>query len=232
MQYHIKRCTAPCVGYVDKESYLANVKHAVLFLQGKNNEVIDELAKKMEQASQALEYETAARIRDQIVSLRRIQEKQYITSYRGNTDVIGVVSSLGAACLHVLTIRAGRLIGTKSYFPAMPKNESDIDVLTAFLPQYYLNPVRSEALPDHVLLNIKLPERQWIQDALSEKSGKKIIFSDHCKGKNLQWLKMAAENAKHALQGHLAGRANVYRRIGSITTSVSVSEYSATLRVF
>lgn len=232
LQYHIKRCTAPCVGYVDRETYAENVKHAVLFLQGKNNLVIDELAKKMEEASANLDFETAARIRDQIISLRRIQEKQYISSYQGNADVIAIASGLGEACIHVLTIRNGQLIGTKSYFPNMPKGETDIDVLTAFLPQYYLNPIRSQVVPSKVLLNLKLPERQWIQDALSEELGKKIIFSDTTRGKNLQWLKMAFTNAEHTLAAHLAGKASIYRRMQALQQALNLPNIPQRLECF
>jgi excinuclease ABC subunit C len=232
LQYYIKRCTAPCVGYIEPAEYLKNVKLAVLFLQGKNSVVIDELAAQMEKASESLDFEAAARYRDQIVSLRRIQEKQYIHSYRGNTDVIAISSAAGVATIHVLTIRTGRLIGTKSYFPNMPKQTTDIEVLSAFLPQYYLNPIRSEAIPDRVLLNIELPDRQWIQDALSEKLAKKIIFSDQVRGQNRQWLKMALTNAEQALNSHLAGKASVYRRLEALQQSLGLANLPQRLECF
>ncbi|MBA2655160.1 MAG: excinuclease ABC subunit UvrC [Gammaproteobacteria bacterium] len=232
LQYHIKRCTAPCVGYIDAPTYQENVKYAVLFLEGKNNQVIDELASKMDKAALALEYEMAARVRDQIVSLRRIQEKQYITSYRGDTDVVALASRMSEACIHVLTIRGGQLIGTKSYFPNMPKNTTDGEILSAFLPQYYLNPIRSQALPSRVLLNIELNEREWIQDALSEKLGKRMIFSDQCRGKNLQWLKMARANAEHTLESHLAGKASVFRRMEALQQALNLTNIPQRMECF
>lgn len=208
------------------------MKHAVLFLEGKNNQVIDELVKKMEQASINLEYETAARIRDQIASLRRIQEKQYITSYKGNTDVVAIAAKLGEACIHVLTIRNGQLIGTKSYFPNTPKNETSAEILAAFLPQYYLNPIRREVIPSRVLLNIHLTDRQWIQDALSEKLDKKIEFLSQCRGKNLQWLKMADTNATHTLEAHLAGKASVFRRMEALQQALNLPNIPQRLECF
>lgn len=232
LQYYIKRCTAPCVGYIDPPHYLKNVELAVLFLQGKNTQVIDELVKQMEDASSALDFETAARIRDQIVSLRRIQEKQYIHSYHGNTDVIAISSAAGIAVIYVLTIRSGRLIGSKSYFPNMPKNSSDVEVLSAFLPQYYLNPIRSEALPESVLLNIELPEKEWIQDALSEKLNKKIVFKDQVRGKNRQWIKMASTNAQQVLNSHLAGKASVYRRLEALQKVLGLANIPQRLECF
>lgn len=223
LQYYIKRCTAPCVGYIGAEAYLDNVRLAVLFLQGKNNQVIDELARQMEEAAVGLDYEAAARYRDQIVSLRRIQEKQYIHGYRGNTDVIAISTDIGSAAIHVLTIRNGRLIGTKSYFPNVPKHDSSVDILSAFLPQYYLNPIRQDAIPDRVLINIELLEKQWIEEALSEKLGKKIVFSDKVRGQNRQWLKMAQANAEQSLHSHLAGKASVFKRLEAMQQALNLA---------
>ncbi len=208
------------------------LKHAVLFLQGKNNKVIDELAKKMDEFSEKQDYETAARYRDQIVSLRRIQEKQYIQSNHGNIDVVAIAGASGEANIHVLTIRNGHLIGSKSYFPNIPKHEKEIEILQAFLPQYYLNPVRSESLPDRVLLNIKLPERLWIEDALSEQLHKKIVFSDQLRGQNRQWIKMAMTNALQTLQSHLAGKASIYRRLETLQQVLNLANVPQRLECF
>ncbi len=232
LQYHIKRCTAPCVGYIDAKSYSIHVNYAILFLEGKNKLVINELVGKMEAAAEILEYENAARFRDQIVNLRRIQEKQYMMNSEGNIDVVAISSQMGEACIHVLTIRSGRLIGTKSYFPATAKLNSEEEVLSAFLPQYYLNPIRGESIPDRVLLNILLTDRQWIQDALSEKLTKKIRFSDQYKGKNRQWIKMASANALHNLQAHLAGKANIYRRLESLQQTFNLANIPSRLECF
>lgn len=232
LQYHIKRCTAPCVGLVDQAVYRKNVEHAVLFLEGKNDLVINELVEKMEDASQRLEFEQAAKLRDQISSLRRIQEKQYITSYKGDTDIVAIACRLGEACIHVLTIRAGRLIGTKSYFPYMPKNEASNEVLSVFLPQYYLNPIRKDVVPQQVLLNLKLSDREWIQNALTESLGKKITFIDQCRGKNRQWLKMAETNADHTLEAHLAGKASVYRRMEALQHALGLANIPNRLECF
>jgi excinuclease ABC subunit C len=232
LQYHIKRCTAPCVGYIDAKSYLNNVKHAVLFLEGKNSEIIEDLAKKMEASSTNLEYEVAARYRDQIISLRRIQEQQYVNSHGGNTDVIAIASAINVICIQVLSIRNGRLIGSKSYFPNTPKGVDESEVLSAFLPQYYLNPIRGEVLPERVLLNIKLPDKEWIEAALSEKLQKKISFSDVVRGKNRQWLKMAITNAEHTLQSQLAGKASYYRRMEALQQAFHLANMPQRLECF
>jgi excinuclease ABC subunit C len=234
LQYYIKRCTAPCVGYIDRNAYFANVKHAVLFLEGRDNQVIDELITQMDAASSKLEYEHAARIRDQITRLRQTQENQCINlaNHHENTDVIAIVARLGEACIHVLTIRVGRLIGTKSYFPHMPKDEVDSEVLSAFLPQYYLNPIRREVIPNRVLLNIKLKDKKWIQNALSEIVGKKVVFSDQYHGKNSQWITMAYTNADYALGGHLAGKASVFRRMEALQQALNLTNIPQRLECF
>jgi excinuclease ABC subunit C len=232
LQYHIKRCTAPCVGYIDAKSYLNNVKHAVLFLEGKNSEIIEDLAKKMEASSANLEYEVAARYRDQIISLRRIQERQYVNSHAGNTDVIAIASAINVVCIQVLSIRNGRLIGSKSYFPNIPKGVDEPEVLSAFLPQYYLNPIRGEVLPERVLLNIKLPDKEWIEAALSEKLQKKISFADVVRGKNRQWLQMAITNAEHTLQSQLAGKASYYRRMEALQQAFHLANMPQRLECF
>lgn len=235
LQYHIKRCTAPCVGYVQPAEYAENVNHAVMFLRGKNTEIINELVSKMEACAEKQDYEMAARYRDQIISLRRTQEKQYIYSSKGNIDVVAVATCVGGASIHVLTIRNGQLIGSKSYFPHMPKEETEETggvVLEAFIPQYYLNPVRRDSLPDRVLLNIMLPEREWIQDALYESLSKKIIFSDQVRTQNRQWVKMAAMNAEQTLQSHLAGKANLYRRLEELQRVLGLANLPQRLECF
>ncbi|MDE2088788.1 MAG: excinuclease ABC subunit UvrC, partial [Gammaproteobacteria bacterium] len=120
LQYQIERCSAPCVGLIDKEAYQRDVRHAVLFLQGKSREVSDELVTRMDAASKALEFEEAARLRDQIASLRRVQEQQYVSGTGGDLDVVAAVAREGFACVQVFYIRGGRNLGNKTLFPRAP----------------------------------------------------------------------------------------------------------------
>lgn len=212
LQYFIKRCTAPCVGYVDTQNYHQQVDHAVLFLQGKSNQIVETLAKQMEQASEALNFEVAAHLRDQIVALRRVQEHQYVMGDEGDADVIVAMERAKYICIEMLYIRAGRLIGSKAYFPKVPEGTTLEESLGAFLPQYYLDSTHSESIPERIILNFKLAEQEWLQAALSEQYKKKIIFVSQPRGKTRQWLQIALTNAKQALNRHVVDKANYYHR--------------------
>ena len=126
LQYQIQRCTAPCVNLVTKAEYAAQVHLAKLFLSGDSHRVIEELAAQMETAAGKLEFERAAELRDRIATLKRVQAKQFIEGERGNVDVIGCAYDGGAACLQVAFIRAGRNLGSRSYFPARPQERRRI----------------------------------------------------------------------------------------------------------
>ena len=116
LQYQIKRCTAPCVGRVDREQYAADVAHTVMFLEGRSSQVVDGLVTDMEAASIAQDYEQAAVYRDQIASLRRVQEKQYISNERGDVDIVACLTDKGNACVQVFYIRGGRNLGNAVFF--------------------------------------------------------------------------------------------------------------------
>src|SRR5690606_3844059 len=129
LQYQIKRCSAPCVGLVSPEAYAKDVRHVEMFLEGKSATVIDELVRQMEAASEQLEFERAAQIRDRIATLRKIQERQHIAGEKGDLDVIACVSKDGLACVQVFFFRKGLSLGNKSFFPKMPLDMSEADVL-------------------------------------------------------------------------------------------------------
>lgn len=216
LQYYIQRCTAPCVGYVDVATYQANVHLAVLFLQGKNQEVINELVKKMDIAAENLAFEDAARYRDQIASLRRVQERQYVEGEEGDIDVIGIAHEAEEYCLQVLFIRGGRLLGNKPYFVPVLAGTVAEETLAAFLPQYYLNTVRGELLPAKVIVGLKLADKDWIAAALSQELAQKIEIITQPRGKERQWLQLATTNAKYALASHQAERNHFYERFEAL----------------
>jgi excinuclease ABC subunit C len=219
LQYFIERCTAPCVGYIDKEAYQQNVRLAELFLLGKNSEIIETLAKKMEEASGRLDYEAASLFRDQIVSLRRIQQQQGVSGQAGDIDVIAAAVNTNQLCIQVLYIRGGRLLGNKAYFPDTHGSSSVEEALSAFLPQYYLDSARGEAIPQKIIINKKLEDATWIAAALSEQLGKQIRLTDKPRGKERKWYGLALTNAQQALQTHLAGKANMYQRFENLQSA-------------
>ena len=232
LQYQIKRCTAPCVNYIDEKTYADNVRHTIMFLEGKNNTVIEELGKRMEEASTNKEYELAAIYRDQIVHLRRTQEQQYVATQSGNTDVIAIISEFGEVCVEILFIRGGRLIGNKAFFPKVPESIDLDDVLTAFLPQYYLNAARGDEVPKQIIMNIPLKDKDWIESALSEELKKKIKIISNVRTTNRQWLTMAQTNGLHALNHHIAGKKNSYIRMEALQHSLHLPNIPQRMECF
>ncbi|MEN8180456.1 MAG: excinuclease ABC subunit UvrC, partial [Pseudomonadota bacterium] len=166
LQYQIKRCTAPCVDLITAEDYAEDVQHAVLFLQGKANQVVNDLVRRMEQASQALAFEKAALYRDQIQSLRRVQERQYVSGEGGDLDIIALATQGNSACVQVFFIRSGRNLGNKAFFPTAPVGAGEQDVLSAFVSQYYLEkPVPSELILSHLLTDVELLEEVFTRQS-------------------------------------------------------------------
>ncbi len=232
LQFYIQRCTAPCVSYITPEDYQRNVHYVELFLDGKNNEVIEELASKMDKAALNLDYEAAARFRDQVVSLRRVQEKQYMMGGSGDIDLVAAVQKLGVVCIQVQSIRNGRFLGGKSFFPAVPPNTNLNEVLAAFLPQYYLDTARGEVIPEMIILNAKLTETDWISNALSQQLGHKIQITERARGKAKQWLELATTNAQHSLHRHLADKVSYYQRFETLQTELQLPSLPQRIECF
>ncbi len=211
LQYQIKRCTGPCVGLVTRERYMEDVRHAVMFLEGKNNEVIDELVRRMDEAAAKLDYENAAVYRDQIAQLRRLQERQYVSGSSGDCDVVAVESEAGSSCVQVFFIRGGRNLGNKTFYPQNVADNSAAEVLAAFLPQYYLAGGGSaeRPIPGEILVSQAPDDEEWLAQALGEQAGHRITITSRVRGERARWVKMALENAQHALQTHLASKASL-----------------------
>jgi excinuclease ABC subunit C len=147
LQYQIGRCLGPCVGPGERREYAQQVEYVRLFLAGKDDQVLTQLIARMEKASQALEFEEAARIRDQIQAVRRVTEKQFVSNTGDDLDVIGVAFDAGMACVHVLFIRQGKVLGSRSYFPKVPGGTELGEVVETFVGQFYLQGSQMRTLP-------------------------------------------------------------------------------------
>jgi excinuclease ABC subunit C len=202
MQYQIKRCTAPCVGYVSREDYARDVCDAQLFLEGRSQQVIHALVERMEQAAEQLAFEEAAMLRDRISQLRAVSERQYVSTQGGSVDVLACVQGGGMSCVEVLTIRDGRNLGGRAYFPKNTEGLGEGEVLAAFIGQVYLerDPPR-ELLVSHAPL-----ERELLEQALSEASGHAVRIQASPRGERARWVEMARQNASLALGQRLASR--------------------------
>lgn len=218
LQHQIGRCTAPCVGLVERAAYLEDVRHARMFLEGRNSEVIDELGTRMEQAAGRLEFEAAARYRDQIANLRRVQERQYVSSERGDVDILAAQYKNGIGCVQVFFVRGGLNLGNKSFFPGNTGDADEAEILGAFIPQFYLSDSASgdRTIPGEILVDHEPAERELLEEVLSAQAGRKVTLTSRVRGDRARWLEMARQNAQQALASRLASRENLTLRFETL----------------
>jgi len=228
LQYQIKRCTAPCVGLIDEDGYRRDVQDAVLFLEGRAGQVVDSLIDRMEQASERLEFEQAARYRDQIAVLRRIQEKQYVSGERGDLDIIAVAVKGGVACVQLFFIRAGRNLGNKVFFPKVPDGAEEQSILSAFMAQYYIG----KEVPPGVIVSVMPDDAELLTEVLSEQAKRRIRITDRVRSDRLRWLQMAQQNANLALDARLASKAGLRARLDAIQQALDLAEAPTRMECF
>ena len=224
LQYQIKRCTAPCVGYVDKETYAEDVEHTVMFLEGKNEEVIQTLLKPMQIASDQLEFERAAHYRDQIANLRRIQESQHVTVPKGEGDIIACALREGQANVQVFYIRGGQNLGNKSWFPRHSHEEQPEAIIHAFITQYYLSGRHNEPIPAEIYVSHKPDDNALLERLLSERKKKPVRIHHRVRGEKAKWIEMARENAEVALQQRLSQKQKYRERFELIRQILDMDE--------
>lgn len=220
LQYQIKRCTAPCVGFISAEDYRRDMDDVVLFLEGKTSQVMEALGERMEAAAMNLEYEQAARYRDQIALLRGIQEHQYVSNERGDLDILAVATGGGQACVQLFFIRGGRNLGNKTFFPRLPAEETEADVLSAFIARHYLD----REAPAELLLSHSPEDQEALQEALSQQAGRKVPISCHPRGDRARWLKLAHDNARLGLASRLARKESMEQRYLSLAEALGLPE--------
>jgi len=228
LQYQIKRCTAPCVGYVDEAAYARDVRHVEMFLEGQSNEVIDELVGRMERAAEALDFEEAARLRDRIASLRRIQERQYVAGARGDVDVIACRMSQALACVQVFVIRDGRNLGNRTYFPRAPEGTEADEVLYAFIARHYLG----RETPAELLVSHDVADREVLEEALSGDAGHRVRISHRVRGERRRWVEMGTRNAEHALQAQISTQASMQRRFEDLQDALGLEALPERIECF
>ena len=193
--YQIKRCSGPCVDLITPEAYAQDVRMASMFLQGRQQEVIGRLSVAMEEAASELAFEQAAVLRDQIQSLRQVQDKQYVESNKGeDVDVVVVVEEGGMICVNLAMVRGGRHLGDKPQFPSNAGNSAPSEVLSAFLSQHYL----THPIPMRIYLNILLLDKEVV-DALAELAKRPVPVLEPRQTMQKVWVEMAEQNARLAI---------------------------------
>ncbi|HHU0744451.1 excinuclease ABC subunit UvrC [Serratia marcescens] len=225
LQYQIGRCLGPCVaGLVSEEEYRQQVDYVRLFLSGKDQQVLHQLIERMEEASKLLNFEEAARIRDQIQAVRRVTERQFVSGDSDDLDVIGVAFDAGMACLHVLFIRQGKVLGSRSYFPKVPGGTDMGEVVQTFVGQFYLQGSQARTLPGEILLDFSLPEKDLLAESLSELAGRKIQIQSKPRGDRARYLKLARTNAATALTTKLSQQSTIHQRLAELAKVLNLTE--------
>ncbi len=238
LQYQIKRCTAPCVGYITEEHYRKDVEYARLFLEGRNKKVIEQLIPKMEKASVDLEFEQAARIRDQIALLRNIQERQIIMGDLKDIDVIGIFVADTIACIHLLVIREGRMLGSKQYFQNKlvlldPNSDPLETILEAFILQHYAAPEGKDVLiPKILLLPISLPGAKALSAVLSERANHDVSLAKAARANRIRWMNMAMTSAKMAVLSRTKHQADLTPRFQALQEALQLEIIPERLECF
>lgn len=216
LQYQIKRCTAPCVEYISEEDYKRDIDNAALFLEGKNEVVIEALTEPMQKASDALEFELAARLRDQIRSIRDVQEKQHISSESGDIDIISCVISANQACIQLVFIRGGHNLGNRNFYPQHIDEQTEADLVKAFISQFYLNEHSKQKIPGEIILSHQIDDIELLENVISDKAGKKIKLKANVRGERLKWLNMAKENVELTINQKIASNKSQHKRFDSL----------------
>ncbi|CAA0365118.1 excinuclease UvrABC, endonuclease subunit [Alteromonas alvinellae] len=221
LQYQMQRCSAPCVeGYVSDEEYNEQVNFARLFLKGKNQQVIGGLVEKMEKASEALNFEAAARYRDQINALRKVQERQWVAGTQDEMDVFGFALKGNMACIQVMFIREGQLLGSKAYFPKVPNTADEQEVFESFFLQFYL--AGNKVIPKQIVLSNTLSDEDAIAEVLASEAGHKVHFFKGAREEKRKYLQLAQSNAQTALDAQYSQQKSVFARYLDLEAALEV----------
>jgi excinuclease ABC subunit C len=205
LQYQIQRCTAPCVGLISRERYARDVGAAVKVLEGRNDEVQQDLGRRMETAAERLEFEEAARLRDQLANLKAVQAQQIVTAGTDHdADVIAVASGGGEFCVALMFIRGGRSLGSTTFFPRAPFADTP-EVLAQFVGQYYLE----REVPPEILVEHDFEDMQVFESTLAARCGHKVRIASAVRGLRARWLDMMRNNAEQALKTRQVARSSI-----------------------
>ena len=228
LQHQIGRCTAPCVGLIATRDYDASVRRAALFLDGRSNELVDELTKSMDAASGRLEFEQAAQLRDTIAGIRKIQARQYVEGEQVEMDVLACAMAQGAACVLLLSFRNGMNLGTRSFFPKLNGAESEQEVLSAFVGQYYLE----KRPPREMVLGHPIADVELFEKVFGELAGRRVEIKTSVRGDRARYLELAQKNALLALQSQLSSAATQQARMKSLQDLLQLPAPPARIECF
>jgi excinuclease ABC subunit C len=212
LQYQIKRCTGPCVGHTDRQNYQLQIEQAQMFLEGQSSELIDQQIKLMEKCSAELDYEQAAQIRDRIETLRRVTEKQFVTDFDGDIDIIACELSQDFSCIQLFMIRNGTSLGNKPFFNRAKLDTDAASLIETFIIQHYSNhPAPSEIIVSHDPENVEL-----LTESLHQLNQSRVRITHNVRSKRRHALENAINNARQALQSYLLSASLLNKRLQNL----------------
>ena len=198
LNYHIKKCLAPCMGYISKEEYRKQIDEIVDVLEGKTDKLLKQLSNEMEEASKNMKYERAAYLRDKIIAIERISEKQKVSNISENDiDVIGLAKSKTRVCVEIFFVRKSKMVGREHFFLDDLVDEEPKEILSNFIKQYYLD---RPILPNKIMLREEIDDKELLEELFTQKAGRKVELKTPQKGEKLRLVEMAESNAKVTLE--------------------------------
>jgi len=228
LQYQIKRCTAPCVDRISPEDYKRDVDMTIRVLEGKSQEVVQDLASRMEVASEALEFETAARLRDQIGSLKAVSDLSTDMRNDGNADYVAAATSGGQSCVQVFFVRNGINLGNKAFYPATPMGSTSAEILNAFVAQFYLQ----HDLPREIITTEPVEDAELLQEVFSARLGVNVSLVHKVRSERAKLQTLAMTNAEIGLATRLASRSGMAARLEAVRELVELDEAPSRMECF
>ena len=228
LQHQIRRCSAPCVGMIAPAEYQESVRHAAMFLDGKSSAIIEELGSAMERASAALAFENAARLRDQIATLKRLQAQNYVQGASADMDVLAGVIEGGLACVSVLYFRNGVSLGSRDFCPRLPIDASASALLASFVAQYYLD----KPVPRELLLSDTPDDADALAEALTLQAGRGVEIKTNVRAERARFVDLARKNAEAAVRARLASNQTMRERFEALRDLLDLGETPQRLECF
>ena len=228
LQYQINRCTGPCVGHTDEQSYQKQIEQARLFLRGESDMLINQQVELMEQYSQQLDFEGAARIRDKIEMLRRVTEKQYVTGFSTDIDILACEVQQDVCCIQLFMIRNGTSLGNKPFINRVKLDASSAELIETFIIQHYSR----HPIPNEIIVSHELPNRALLLRTLSQLSNTKVRLSSAVRDKRRHALESALNNAKQALESYLLSASHLNKRFQSLIEELQLDRAPERIECF
>ena len=214
LNYYINRCSGPCMGYISKEDYRKQIDEIIDILDGKIDKVLKDLEKQMIEEAGKMEFENAAYIRDRMLAIQRVNEKQKVSNItENNIDVIGIAKSEIEVCVEIFFVRGSKMVGREHYFFPDLKEMEDKEILSGFIKQYYID---STNLPNKIMIREEIEDKNAIEEWLSKEAGRKVEIKSPKKGEKLRFVEMADNNSKITLENKERDRSEILLEIKKV----------------